>query len=134
LDGKNLLRIVLDRKLTLPKNLNLFNNEAPTIVFTATSSKNIGQTDFKNIDFSINIIPQILDELYKNNIQSLIVEGGKQLLQSFIDVNLWDEARVFTGDKNFGGGTTAPVLHGERLLSTKKYENDILQIFKNMKI
>ena len=63
---------------------------------------------FEVIDFKQNIIPQILTKLYQHQIQSVIIEGGRQTLQAFIDENLWDEARIFKGKSNFKNGTKAP--------------------------
>ena len=69
----------------------------------------------KNIEFvelkkDKDLISQILDELYHRKIQSILVEGGAKLLQTFIKSNLWDEARVFTGSKEFKNGLGAPKL------------------------
>ncbi len=52
----------------------------------------------------------MLDECYRQGVQSLIVEGGRATLQSFIDENLWDEARIETAPVSVGQGTPAPVL------------------------
>jgi diaminohydroxyphosphoribosylaminopyrimidine deaminase / 5-amino-6-(5-phosphoribosylamino)uracil reductase len=65
------------------------------------------------IDFDQEIPEQICDILYKHDLQSIIIEGGAKTLQSFIDVNLWDEARILTGEKSIGSGTPAPVIQGE---------------------
>ena len=78
-----------------------------------TKSKNTlseENTTFERIDFKQNIAEQIIDSLYKHNIQSVIIEGGLQTLQTFIDANIWDEARVFTGKITFEKGTKAPLL------------------------
>ncbi|NVO04151.1 MAG: bifunctional diaminohydroxyphosphoribosylaminopyrimidine deaminase/5-amino-6-(5-phosphoribosylamino)uracil reductase RibD [Bacteroidetes bacterium] len=131
--GKNPLRIVLDRNLSLTKSLFLFDNETETLVFTSKESTTIEKTTFVNIDFSKNILPLVLNELYNRDIQSLIVEGGTHLLQSFIDFNLWDEARVLIGDKYFANGVKAPILN-ESLYSTTSYERDELQFYKNSKL
>ncbi len=86
--------------------------------------------EFQKIDFAKNIPQQILDILFEKEIQSLIIEGGSYTLQSFIAVNLWDEARVFIGSGIFQNGTKAPVI-------TKQSEekitllNDELLIFRN---
>ena len=48
--------------------------------------------------------------LFKHKIQSLIVEGGTKTIQTFIDENLWDEARVFSGEVHFNDGLNAPIL------------------------
>lgn len=104
-------RIVLDRKNTLPRNLKIFNNDAPTIVFTEAESKEEDNVKFVQIDFGSSLIDQILEKLYENGLQSLIVEGGAKTLQSFIDANLWDEARIFKGESVFKTGISAPVLN-----------------------
>ena len=44
----------------------------------------------------------------------MIVEGGTKTLQSFIDMDLWDEARVFVGASTFEKGIKAPVFQGEK--------------------
>ena len=68
--------------------------------------------------------------MYKHQIQSVIIEGGSQTLQTFIDENLWDEARVFIGNNNFETGIKAPLL---ALKNIEKHiiENDILLISRN---
>lgn len=108
--GDNPLRLVIDRKLELDSNLNLFDGSTPTIRYSAESSANLPNLETKTIDFGSPVIPQILEDLHSRNIQSLIVEGGRQLIQSFIDAELWDEARVFTGDVEFEAGLIAPKL------------------------
>jgi diaminohydroxyphosphoribosylaminopyrimidine deaminase/5-amino-6-(5-phosphoribosylamino)uracil reductase len=109
--GNNPIRLVLDQQNRIPKENEVFDNQTKTIVFSnskSTISKE--NTTFEVIDFKQNIAPQIVDSLYKHNIQSVIIEGGLQTLQTFIDANLWDEARVFTGQITFGKGTKAPFI------------------------
>lgn len=108
--GLSPVRILVDRSLKVPENYNLYNGTNKTIVFTTKAGKN-ANVIYKEIDFSRNIIPQVLLELYKEKIQSLIVEGGKQLLQSFIDIDSWDEANVFIGKSFFYKGVKAPELN-----------------------
>lgn len=107
--GVSPVRILVDRTLKVPDNYNLYDGKVKTIVFTereVASNNVLG----KKIDFSVNILPQILEGLYQENIQSVLVEGGKQLLTSFIENNLWDEATVFVGTSVFGSGVKAPDL------------------------
>mgnify|MGYP000070579834 CR=1 FL=1 len=59
------------------------------------------------------MINNILSELYKLNIQSIIIEGGSKTLQSFIDENMWDEARIFTANKTLAEGVITPNINGE---------------------
>lgn len=108
-EGKNPIRIVIDRDLKLNLNSKVFNSAADTFVFTEKDEPVSGDTTFFKIDFSKNILSQILNKLTDSNISSLIVEGGTTLLQSFISENLWDEARVFINpNKNFSNGIKAP--------------------------
>jgi len=51
-----------------------------------------------------------LDKLHQRNIQSVIVEGGLQTLNTFINSNLWDEARIFTSKKTLEKGIQSPVI------------------------
>jgi diaminohydroxyphosphoribosylaminopyrimidine deaminase/5-amino-6-(5-phosphoribosylamino)uracil reductase len=71
-----------------------------------------------------------VEDLYKRKIQSLIVEGGANLLQSFITKNLWDEARVFRSDAVFGEGIPVPSINGQ-IMERNQLTGDELTIFKN---
>ena len=73
-------------------------------------AKDIENTAEKIIDFKENIAPQIVQTLYEMDIQSVIIEGGLQTLQTFIDADFWDEARIFTGKINLDKGIQAPLL------------------------
>jgi diaminohydroxyphosphoribosylaminopyrimidine deaminase/5-amino-6-(5-phosphoribosylamino)uracil reductase len=129
-EGNNPLRVVIDRQLRLPKTLGLYDNSSPTLVFNAFKSENEHLTSYQKIDFSKNVLQQILDVLYQKKILSVIVEGGSKTLRSFIDANLWDEAHLYTGTINFKQGITAPEIGG-KLLYTKKLGNDKLSVFQN---
>ncbi|MEW4924193.1 bifunctional diaminohydroxyphosphoribosylaminopyrimidine deaminase/5-amino-6-(5-phosphoribosylamino)uracil reductase RibD [Algibacter sp. 2305UL17-15] len=117
--GKNPTRIVIDKTNKLSRNLSVFNAEAETIVI-----------DNNTIDFSKNIAQQICKVLFKNNINSVIIEGGAKTLQTFIDENLWDEARVFIGNSKFKKGTKRPEFSGN-LISEEHIQTDILKIYSN---
>jgi diaminohydroxyphosphoribosylaminopyrimidine deaminase/5-amino-6-(5-phosphoribosylamino)uracil reductase len=129
--GENPIRIVLDRTLKIPNHFNVMNDEAKTIVLTekkgVNSNKNL---IFETLDFSKNVPKQICEVLYKYEIQSVIVEGGAQTLQSFIDANLWDEATIFIGDIVFKEGLKAPKLK-KASFKTRKILEDTLSIYLN---
>jgi diaminohydroxyphosphoribosylaminopyrimidine deaminase / 5-amino-6-(5-phosphoribosylamino)uracil reductase len=127
--GKNAVRIVMDRKLRLPSTLNIFNNEASTIIFNEVKDETKGNLKYLKIDFTYPV-EEILHVLYLREIQSVIVEGGAKLLNSFIEKNLWDEARVFTSDKFFVKGIKAPVIPVSAV-SKEDIEGDELQVFRN---
>lgn len=128
--GKNPIRIVLDLKLRLPKELHLFDKTIPTLVFNYQQEKLEDNLEYIKLNASKNIENQILEALYKRNIQSVIIEGGATLLQSFIDANLWDEARVFIGNKTFEKGLKAPII-GKLACVEEKISTDLLLIFEN---
>lgn len=100
--GRNPLRVVLDRQLTLSPDLNLFDGEARTVLFTIASNKAKAETRLANhTNVSVETFedfPDLLSTLRHPSyrMQSVIVEGGAQLLNAFIKAGLWDEARVFT--------------------------------------
>ena len=127
--GENPTRIVIDKDLKLSKKLSLFNNIAKTIIFNTKKTKKTNSNHYIKIDCK-NLINNILHELYKQNIQSLIIEGGLKTLQSFIDKNLWDEARIFTTKKTLIDGVKSPNIQGEIIFETTIKE-DKLEIIKN---
>ncbi len=128
--GKNPMRLVLDRKLQLPQSLNLFDQTEKTVVFNSVKNSTDKNNELREIDFNKNIVPQILDELYKLNIQSVIVEGGKQLIESFIDAAIWDEIHLFTGNKFFYSGVKAPKISG-KIIAAEVLDSDHLTVFRN---
>lgn len=132
--GNHPIRIVLDARLRTPKHLHLWDDSIPTYFFISDKESfpngKFTQTTFVAIDFSKNVPEQIIAALYKLNIQSLIIEGGSKTLQSFIDSQLWDEARVFTSTQNLGGGTKAPVLRNFKLSSQSQIASDTLNYYQ----
>lgn len=106
--SRNPVRMVVDRSLRIPADYRLLDDSAPTVVFNATKDETIGNISYVRLDFEQNIVPQMVDYLYQHELQSVIVEGGRQLLQSFIDLDLWDEARIETSPVTIGDGVKAP--------------------------
>lgn len=107
--GKNPTRIVLDQNNRIHKDSHIYDNQIKTIIFSQMPNAAIGQNiTFEVIDFKQNLAQQILKELYKHNFQSVIIEGGQLTLQTFIDEDLWDEARIFIGNKSFENGIKGP--------------------------
>ncbi len=106
--GLNPTRIVIDSQLKLSKNVGVFSEEAPTLIFNRLKNAQDGLMEW--IKIRETSTKEILDELFKRNIQSVLVEGGSRTLQYFIIDNVWDEARVIVGNKKFNEGMRAPVL------------------------
>ncbi len=147
--GKNPIRVVLDKDLKLPNTYHIFNQDAEIIVIfdekdkfpTSLSEerwsihppmKDMYNGTFNSIDWDLrnNIASQICSVLYNHNINSIIIEGGSKTLQTFIDENLWDEARVFIGKANFNEGIKAPKLSA-KLISKENIRSDFLNIYFN---
>ncbi len=130
--GKNPVRLVIDTSLKLPASLKLFDGSAPTMVFNAVKQEPGAAVSFFMVSKKENIISQVLRILYQQNIQSLMVEGGAKLLQSFIDADLWDEARVITNTGLImGDGTAAPQLRNEQPVRNDILDTDTIDYFLN---
>jgi len=117
--GKNPIRIVIDIQNSLPKSSQVFNSEAKTITLTNTE-----------IDSTAPLAIQVCNALYLNDISSVIIEGGKKTLQAFIDEKLWDEARIFSSNKDLKTGIKKPHLEG-KLISETLIKSDTLKIIIN---
>ena len=119
--GHNPIRIVLDRTLSLPKDLQIFDGDIPTLIFTEKEYPAERNITYITIDFNHNPLMQIMEELYQRKIQSLLVEGGSQLLQSFIDNDLWDEVFIEKCPSKLYSGAKAPEISDNFSYSTKEH-------------
>ena len=108
--GNNPIRLVLDQHNRIPKQSQIFDNQVKTFLFSKiTSIDEKENTIFEIIDFEKDFPNQLIESLHKNQIQSVIIEGGRHTLQTFIDANLWDEARIFIGKLKLNSGVNAPI-------------------------
>jgi diaminohydroxyphosphoribosylaminopyrimidine deaminase/5-amino-6-(5-phosphoribosylamino)uracil reductase len=105
--GRNPLRVTIDRHGQLNDKYEIFNDMARTIVFSDSRQTNYG-SNTETLPYGS--LDMILDSLHKLKIQSMMVEGGATLINSFIAHNFWDEAIVYTGDFSIGDGVRAPVI------------------------
>ena len=129
--GNNPVRVVLDKSGKISEKYHVKDNSQKTIFIS--ESEKFETTEnciYENVIFDKSLAHSIANVLYRHDIQSVIIEGGAKTLQSFIDANLWDEARVFIGQIKFQNGTTAPKLTG---FSTTRFDimDDQLKIFRN---
>jgi len=131
--GKNSVRLVIDMDLKLSTDLQLFDKTVKTMVFNGVKEEVNDRISFFKIDR--NNISQLLEILYKQNIQSILVEGGAKLLQSFIDADLWDEARVITNaDLIIGEGVQAPQLNSSIVDTKHIFGSDRVVFYLNDKL
>ncbi|SFW27167.1 bifunctional diaminohydroxyphosphoribosylaminopyrimidine deaminase/5-amino-6-(5-phosphoribosylamino)uracil reductase RibD [Cellulophaga fucicola] len=130
--GKAPTRIIIDRNLKIKVNKNILDLSVKTIVITSKldKEKQVDGVFYEPIDFKKPIAKEINNILYKHSILSVIIEGGSKTLQTFINENLWDEARVFKGISTFKEGITAPKL-AEKLKANTNIKTDTLNIYYN---
>lgn len=128
--GKNPLRLVIDTNLELPEGLNLFDRTVPTICYNSVKSEKSNNLEFVKLKPGFEL-REILEDLNSRKIQSLIVEGGSFVLNKFMEEDLWDEARVFTGPAEFGEGISAPTLNLTPT-ETISIQEDTLRIYHHV--
>lgn len=129
--GKNPIRLILDRNRRLPAHLHIFDPQAPTVIFTRKPEESKLQ-HVTYVDIPFHDMPvEILDYCYQAQIQSVIIEGGSQVLSEFIKHNLWDEARVFVGDVIFENGIRAPRLPTNPTFTSRLSNATLLYYFND---
>jgi len=132
--GKNPIRICIDRNFKIEQTAKILDQTSPTIILNQQINKIEGVNDFIQINFEREIIPQLNELLYQKNIQSIIIEGGAKLLQTFIDEGVWDESRVITNTHLvIENGIASPDFENKPLIKQEKIENDLIQYFSNPK-
>lgn len=128
--GRNPIRIVIDPKLSLDKTLKVFDGSQKTICYNLKKDEIQDSLQFVKLktDGGIN---EIMADLFQKKIQSVIVEGGTQTINGFLNLNLWDEMRVFKSPQTFEGkGILAPSVKG-KLITETEIAGDKLQVFRN---
>lgn len=127
--GRSPKRVVIDRKLELSRDLNIYDQTVETFIFNELKTDLEGNIKFIALEDFDRYVPQyILYQLYLQDIQSIIIEGGAATLNSFIEAGLWDEARVFTGKAVLQSGIPAPTVRGATI-EEHYIDTDRLQIF-----
>ncbi|MGL5112512.1 MAG: bifunctional diaminohydroxyphosphoribosylaminopyrimidine deaminase/5-amino-6-(5-phosphoribosylamino)uracil reductase RibD [Flavobacterium sp.] len=130
--GQNPTRLIIDRDGCIPEESCVLDQSVPTLVFTSkTNFVSKDNCRFEALDFDKNIVPQLLEKLYNHRLQSVIVEGGATTIQHFIDLNLWDEARIFVGAPFFDEGVKAPMIKKDSAEKSTVIGTDELIILRN---
>ncbi|HEX6226701.1 MAG TPA: bifunctional diaminohydroxyphosphoribosylaminopyrimidine deaminase/5-amino-6-(5-phosphoribosylamino)uracil reductase RibD [Chryseolinea sp.] len=125
--GRNPVRVVIDRFLKLSPKLNLFDGSQKTLCYNVLKHEERDNVSLIRIDEN-DFLTQLVHDLYKQKIQTVIVEGGAATLQAFIDAGTWDEARIFVSPQTFEHGIKAPIFSGV-LVSQSLIKNDWLRIY-----
>ena len=126
--GRNPVRVVLDRFLRLSEKLNVFDRSQKTLCYNVLKHEEHPNLSLIRVAEE-NFVENVIQDLFKQKIQSVLVEGGATTLQLFIDAGLWDETRVFISDKGFGKGIAAPKFHGN-LIHQESVFNDTLRFYQ----
>jgi diaminohydroxyphosphoribosylaminopyrimidine deaminase/5-amino-6-(5-phosphoribosylamino)uracil reductase len=128
IEGKNPIRIIIDKVLSLDSSVySVFDNQAPTLILNTLKNEKIGNLEYVKLDFN-HFFKAFNAELYNRGIQSVIIEGGAQTLQGFIDALNWDEARVWKSNQLFEVGIKAPTL-SQSSLEQLTFGQDQLEIY-----
>jgi diaminohydroxyphosphoribosylaminopyrimidine deaminase/5-amino-6-(5-phosphoribosylamino)uracil reductase len=130
--GQNPIRLVIDRELRLPASLRLFDGEVRTVVFNLLRHEQQGNLQYYQLAEDSSLVHQLVTALHQLRIQSVLIEGGAALLQSFIDEGYWDEARIITNETlQLSGGVASPVLTDDRLTGQERLFSDVISYYRN---
>ena len=128
--GRNPVRILIDFELKVPRDFNLYNKEAHTIVFNSVKESIEENITFIKIARE-NFLENLMQKLFEQQIQSVIIEGGRFTLQQFIDKNLWDETIIIKNEKlNLLNGTNAPNFKAQKF-EAKQFRDNTIEFYKN---
>jgi len=126
--GRNPVRVVIDRFLRLDQKLHVFDGSQKTLRYNLLKHEEHPGLSYVRLDES-DFLQQLIKDLHKQKIQSVLVEGGAHTLQHFIDNGMWDEARIFQSPRCFEKGIAAPLIHG-RLTTQRMLAEDTLKILR----
>ena len=130
--GPNPVRLVIDMALKLPSTLKIFNDKQRTVIFNSVKNEEQGNLYYYQVTENVSLVHQIVNALYQMKIQSVIVEGGARLLQSFIDEAMWDEVRIIKNEElKIKNGLAAPELLLKNANEEMKIINDSIKIYQN---
>ena len=133
--GRNPLRIFIDKRLSIDAKYNILDNNSDTLILNLVKNEKVGVNEFILIHDETKLIEELLQLLYKKGIQSLIVEGGTRLLQSFIDNNFWDETRVIKNTELLlQEGIPSPILKNNVRFNQEWVGDDVINYYSNSSI
>lgn len=130
--GPNPIRVLLDKELKVPATAAIYSEEAETLVLNHQREEKTGSTRYIKLTREEPVPDQMLRILQGHGVISIIIEGGTQLLQTFLDSGNWDEARIITNPRLvIPNGYLAPVLNGGELQETRVSGSDNIHIYRN---
>ncbi len=131
-EGENPVRVFIDKQLRVGSNSFILDNSIPTIIFNEIENKKVGWNTYIKLHEEATVLEQINKHLYDQGITSIIVEGGRLLLQSFINEGCWDEARVITNTSMLiNHGITAPSIDSASHFEKQFLRNDVIDYYLN---
>jgi len=132
-EGENPIRVLIDFELKVPETFNIYNPEAKTIVINTIKEEENENIKFIRISKE-NFLAELMNALYREQIQSVIIEGGRFTLQQFIDAGLWDEAIVIKNENlKLISGTKAPDFTDQKPLKTEEFRDNMIEFYKNQR-
>ncbi len=127
--GRNPIRILIDFDLKVPVHFNIYNKEAETLVFNSVKDSQEKNVKFIKISRD-NFLDNLMEKLYENQIQSVIVEGGSFTLTQFIKANLWDETIIIKNENLIlEQGTKAPDFDFE-FFEERVFRDNVLRFYR----
>ncbi|MCW3467382.1 bifunctional diaminohydroxyphosphoribosylaminopyrimidine deaminase/5-amino-6-(5-phosphoribosylamino)uracil reductase RibD [Chitinophaga nivalis] len=130
--GKDPVRLIIDRTLSIPRSYHVWDGSIPTIFITAQETGTHGLTETLQLDFTTPLLPQLLEKLHHRHLQSILVEGGSYVLQRFLEAGLWDEARIITGKGTLEEGQAAPLVGRATLTGTTFLDGDRIDYYERI--
>lgn len=128
--GVNPVRVIVDKELHLGTHFSLFKQPGKIVVLNSIKDEAVENICYKKINNEVALPQAILQALYEQKLQSVLVEGGAVTHQSFIQAGLWDEARVITSDVVMDAGTQAPVLYHAQKETEFEIDDNLLTFYK----
>jgi diaminohydroxyphosphoribosylaminopyrimidine deaminase / 5-amino-6-(5-phosphoribosylamino)uracil reductase len=128
--GQNPVRILIDKQLRFKNSMNVFNDEAQTLIYNLHGNGKVANAQYVQLPENDDFLANLILDLYAKNIQSVLVEGGTKLIESFIKLGLWDEALVIVSDNKISDGVLGPKMDFSKAECIEKLQNDLLYFFK----
>ena len=107
--GKKPLRITIDKRKYISRDLHILDDKQSTLIYTYLESEKNQKLEYEKLNTEENVLKQIMQSIYQRQVQSVLIEGGAYLLNEFLTASLWDEVRIFNSPMILNSGIKAPV-------------------------